>query len=300
MFKLVEQECQVNSVTPFAEKHGDETKPGLALKMSVTMANTVLDHFNKEIRTTFFKQVDPAEADLADQGMDHDDYLPALRFPEFEKMALGWKGAGYRMVICRGVSGYEDIILIDTVLDKFKFECLQGGSVELEFRIKGHPNEKEMGQLCSLLGQEVELTLEPPSAEKLAQMELDAMKGAAAEDEDDYEDDHQDETLEDESQEEFTDGEDEAPKATAEEVDAALGEAFASIDGAPEGDPDPLYEDAVKIVVATKNTAISYLQRGLRIGYNRASKLLDRMEEESIISAPDEHGSREVLATAAA
>lgn len=56
-----------------------------------------------------------------------------------------------------------------------------------------------------------------------------------------------------------------------------------------------LYEQAVAIVVRDKKPSISYVQRQLRIGYNRAADLIDRMEREGVISAPNISGKREVL-----
>lgn len=58
---------------------------------------------------------------------------------------------------------------------------------------------------------------------------------------------------------------------------------------------EDLYAQAVAIVQADKKASTSYIQRRLRIGYNRAASLIDKMEEEGIISAPDHVGRREVL-----
>ncbi len=60
------------------------------------------------------------------------------------------------------------------------------------------------------------------------------------------------------------------------------------------GDED-LYSQAVAIVQSDKKASTSYIQRRLRIGYNRAASLIDRMEQEGIISAADHVGRREVL-----
>ena len=58
---------------------------------------------------------------------------------------------------------------------------------------------------------------------------------------------------------------------------------------------EDLYTQAVEIVRNDKKASISYVQRRLRIGYNRAATLIDRMEQEGVISAPDHLGRREVL-----
>jgi len=60
------------------------------------------------------------------------------------------------------------------------------------------------------------------------------------------------------------------------------------------GDED-LYAQAVAIVQQDKKASTSYIQRKLRIGYNRAASLIDRMEQEGLISAADHVGRREVL-----
>lgn len=61
------------------------------------------------------------------------------------------------------------------------------------------------------------------------------------------------------------------------------------------GSDEELYVQAVAIVQADKKASTSYIQRRLRIGYNRAASLIDRMEQEGIISAADHVGRREVL-----
>ncbi len=61
------------------------------------------------------------------------------------------------------------------------------------------------------------------------------------------------------------------------------------------GSDGDLYNQAVEIVRNDKKASISYVQRRLRIGYNRAAVLIERMEEEGVVSAPDHAGKREVL-----
>ncbi|BDD93503.1 hypothetical protein PanNE5_29430 [Pandoraea sp. NE5] len=60
---------------------------------------------------------------------------------------------------------------------------------------------------------------------------------------------------------------------------------------------DDLYDAAVEHVIATNRATITTLQRHLKIGYNRANRLIERMEVEGIVSAPDETGERTVLRT---
>lgn len=58
---------------------------------------------------------------------------------------------------------------------------------------------------------------------------------------------------------------------------------------------DELYDQAVRLVTETRQASISMVQRRLRIGYNRAARMIERMEREGIVSAPDGKNGREVL-----
>jgi len=59
---------------------------------------------------------------------------------------------------------------------------------------------------------------------------------------------------------------------------------------------DALYDEAVAIVTQTRKASISYVQRRLKIGYNRAARMIEEMEEAGVVSAMQSNGSREVLA----
>ena len=68
--------------------------------------------------------------------------------------------------------------------------------------------------------------------------------------------------------------------------------------GAADGESDPLYDQAVAIVIKTRRPSISLVQRHLRIGYNRAARLIEQMERAGMVSAMQSNGNREVLAPA--
>ncbi|MCB1785895.1 MAG: DNA translocase FtsK 4TM domain-containing protein [Gammaproteobacteria bacterium] len=61
-------------------------------------------------------------------------------------------------------------------------------------------------------------------------------------------------------------------------------------------DQDPLFDEAVKIVTESRRASVSGVQRRLKIGYNRAARLVEEMERIGIVSGADERGNREVLA----
>lgn len=63
-----------------------------------------------------------------------------------------------------------------------------------------------------------------------------------------------------------------------------------------EGDgPDPMYDQAVAIVIQHQKASISLVQRHLRLGYNRSARLLERMEKEGVVSPMDQIGHRAIL-----
>ncbi len=63
-----------------------------------------------------------------------------------------------------------------------------------------------------------------------------------------------------------------------------------------DAEADPLYDQAVEIVLRTRRASISAVQRHLRIGYNRAARLIEAMEKAGLVSAMQSNGNRDVLA----
>ena len=65
-----------------------------------------------------------------------------------------------------------------------------------------------------------------------------------------------------------------------------------------DAEQDPLYDEAVKIVTTERKPSISYVQRRLKIGYNRAARLLEAMETAGLVGSLQTNGAREVLVPA--
>ncbi len=89
---------------------------------------------------------------------------------------------------------------------------------------------------------------------------------------------------------------DESILSAPKEVNDALPSAFR--DDAVNDDPenDPLYDQAVEFVTRTRKASISSVQRQLRVGYNRAARMIETMEMGGVITAAEDNGRREVLA----
>ena len=69
-----------------------------------------------------------------------------------------------------------------------------------------------------------------------------------------------------------------------------------SNDGDSDSESDPLFDEAVALVTESRNASISSVQRKLRIGYNRAARIVEKMEEIGIVGELESNGKREVLA----
>ena len=87
---------------------------------------------------------------------------------------------------------------------------------------------------------------------------------------------------------------------TAHYIDAILNndssETIAGISGETQNEMDPLYDEAVSIVTESRKASISGVQRRLKVGYNRAARMIEDMELAGVVSAPMNNGQREVLA----
>ena len=77
----------------------------------------------------------------------------------------------------------------------------------------------------------------------------------------------------------------------ADNIDAVLG---LNTGGNTNGE-DALYDQAVAIVIKDRKCSTSYIQRKLGIGYNKAARLVEQMEEESLVSPANHVGKREIL-----
>jgi S-DNA-T family DNA segregation ATPase FtsK/SpoIIIE len=93
------------------------------------------------------------------------------------------------------------------------------------------------------------------------------------------------------AQPQYVEGVLEEPQAESENM---------ALEGAAEAEWDPLYDQAVAIVLKTRRASISLVQRHLRIGYNRAARLIEQMERAGMVSEMQSNGNREVLAPVSA
>jgi S-DNA-T family DNA segregation ATPase FtsK/SpoIIIE len=83
-------------------------------------------------------------------------------------------------------------------------------------------------------------------------------------------------------------------------LDGEGGDALGGEAGGGDGEADPMYDQAVGIVLQHRRASISLVQRHLRIGYNRAARLLEQMEKSGLVSSMSTNGNRDILVPARA
>ena len=81
-------------------------------------------------------------------------------------------------------------------------------------------------------------------------------------------------------------------------LDGDSGEIAVNDGGGPGNESDPMYDQAVGIVLQHRRASISLVQRHLRIGYNRAARLLEQMEKSGLVSAMGTNGNRDIIVPA--
>jgi len=83
-------------------------------------------------------------------------------------------------------------------------------------------------------------------------------------------------------------------------LEGETGDGVGSVTGFTDAETDPLYDQAVEVVLKNRRASISSVQRHLRIGYNRAARLLEQMEQAGMVSAMQSNGNRDILVPAGA
>jgi S-DNA-T family DNA segregation ATPase FtsK/SpoIIIE len=81
-------------------------------------------------------------------------------------------------------------------------------------------------------------------------------------------------------------------------VEGETGDGVSSVTGFADAESDPLYDQAVEVVMRSRRASISFVQRNLRIGYNRSARILEQMERAGLVSPQQPNGNRDILVPA--
>lgn len=164
MFELDKTPAKLASVNARAEIHGEKRIPAFDLKFEIEADNGILAHFAPDLRSALYKRPEDQ------QDMIDPERLSVLKYPGMSGFKWDLDGKGYTLVVPYGIGGPSDIKLQEVDIDGFRIEPKNGGTVVLTFRTVVHPEEDQVGKLCSLIQQTVEITLTPPAPKTVAEL----------------------------------------------------------------------------------------------------------------------------------
>jgi hypothetical protein len=264
-------QARLASITNRVEKHGDDEKPAVSLGIEIEGANTLLDAIDPQLRHALYKAVDDQE-----QLPGVEPATPVLRCNSFDRHTLTTAHQGWTLGVDDGIDDTKPMLFGGAKVDKFSFEAKQGGSIVLRFRVgTSDVDAEKLGMLGMHNGQDIWITLRAPEKKAEAidgtQAAFDADHPGAGE----------------------GDATDLFSQTSSEGGAGPEDDEIDSEGGAP--DADPLYDQAVALVRAQKRASISFIQRHLTIGYNRAARLLEAMETAGVVTAMASDGTRDVV-----
>lgn len=178
----------------------------------------------------------------------------------------------YLYPVCYGneISGASVVIGSNSYagcdVKKFAIEPHDGGVITLVCSVALYPNASEVSDLAKMVQDDVSVSIEGPP--DLFDTHSLAVKAA--------------ENLNNMARR----------SGSKIEISDSTGAVLATF-----GEKDPMYDHAVEVVKAQKKASISLVQRHLKIGYNRAARLVEDMEKAGVVSAMNASGSRKVMAT---
>lgn len=173
MFQLAEfTQATINSVTPRVEKHGDDDKPAVSIKLSIEGPNTLLDAIDPHIRHALYK----AKPDETPELPGVEPATPILRCNAFDKHTLTASHEGWTLAIDSEVDDTDPMLFGGCKCDKFSVDAKQGGSIVLTIRVGTSDIDADrLGWLGMHNGEDIWITLTPPKPK------TDAIDGTGAE-----------------------------------------------------------------------------------------------------------------------
>lgn len=166
MFELTQATAKLTSFNPRRELHGDDPQPAADLKIEFAMANDDLALFHPTLKSLLYHFDPQIGGDLVDAAKKDEDasYAPHLRFPKLGPLKWDNELFGATVTIHYGLK--HGIVLQGCNVNSFVLEPQNGGTVTTSLRVQGHPGEKESGKLCTLIGGEITISVEPPKADE--------------------------------------------------------------------------------------------------------------------------------------
>lgn len=172
MFSL-KQQVKLSHVNVRNEMHGEDHVTATDIKIEVKVSNDLLAEFHSDLKHFLYLKDD--SPDQSELPLDA-NRATKLRLPLMGPLKWGWEGAGYHLTVEHGINEASYIKLGDCEVDHIVLHPQEGGTVAIVFRVIAHPESEDIGKLCTLIQQEVGITLEPPSTAEAADMVIEKAK----------------------------------------------------------------------------------------------------------------------------
>lgn len=165
MFQFNEITAKLSNVNVKAEIHDEDTKLAADLSIELRGPNTILEDIAPGLLAVLYRKAEDGEDEQGELDLDP-QRLSKLAFP-FLQQPLKWdkEYTGFTFVMHYGIDEKSATKLADCQVDKWKFECQDGGTVITTFRVIAHPEEDEIGHLCTQIQQSIVMSLIPPTAQ---------------------------------------------------------------------------------------------------------------------------------------
>lgn len=157
MFSLNRTDVKLLHVNARAEKHGDDNVLSLDLKMEFKGENKFLDDFAPGLREALYWKKEDGQV-----GELFGGFRPNLRFPDVAPIKWTHEYAGYSLEIESGIDDDSHILLDGCEVNNFSFQCEEGGTVVITFRVQCHPDEEQAGHLLGQIQNVLTIKLTPP------------------------------------------------------------------------------------------------------------------------------------------
>lgn len=183
-FSIDSASVRLADVNPRVEKHGEEDRHAIDLKLQWTTSNEQLRQFDPSLPKLLYGVKDaPGKSSKPLAGVD--EALAQLLFPNLGPLKWADVAGPMHLIVHYGASGKADIVLTDVTVDSFVIDALQGGSVKITLRARCIcEDELILGRLNMLLHREVPVTLKsapvaPDAKGRQQAIPIESAKGKA-------------------------------------------------------------------------------------------------------------------------
>lgn len=238
------------------EVHGDERVNGIDIRFRVDLTNDVLAEFSPTLKTTLYAREETPQGDFDPDSVPY----TVVKNPQMGTIKWDAKYDCARAVVHHGIDGRNDIAFALAKVNKFSILPKNGGTLTCEFRVQvSDPDDMDIARLIAVNGQQVYVTIESEGGEPEEDEQADF--GAAGN------------------------------EGYAPPIDGTVKKDF----GPAEDEDDEFFKPAMEHVIREQKVSVSIIQKFCHVGFNRASRLVERMESQGIVSAEDAKGKRTVL-----